>query len=1053
MRFAVLFFSVLLLFGADAYAEDICAGGDEAVGAFTAEGLAAFRSNPEYRDISPEEAGKGRDVLNPKGGGYHPVPTDKAEALYAKGEKGLFDRRGKREPFPKECRDRAPYPNAGNAGTDKKSGPPGVTLFERYISGREPLEVSTRLEQFGSELFKENRAILLQDAPVAYDYIIGPGDEMNVLIWGRMSGQYALTVSREGAVHIPDIGPVQVGGMTFEEMKKALSGRIRSAIGTEASVTMGRFRSIQVFVLGEVKKPGAHVVNGMSTLTGALMLAGGPSSIGSMRKVELKRGNRAIASLDLYDLLLKGDNSMDRRLQSGDVIFVPPAGPLVGVAGNVKRPAVYELDRSFDLAGVIELAGGTIPSAFTQRVQVERLDGNKKRTVIDINAEDRGAAGNFKLQDGDLVKVSAIAEKDANAVFLRGKVKRPGKYELKNGMRLRDLIRDEGDLDDEAHLDYGLIKRLRPPEMNPELIPFSLASVFSGKENPGLEPRDSVFVFSRWFFTERPRVTLEGEARCSSEFVFKSGNQKERREERRVKEEKGTGLEPVKEEIAGEKQGEKKDDIKESPGRKADERAARKELPANERQPVAEEAQKGPQRNEVGLEKGRDNDKENRAYAKCEFEYKDNLTVRDLVLLTGGLTPEASLGEFEVYRVDPRTLAIESMQLNLASAMGADEEHNILLRPGDRVVVHSVREASPRRFVSVRGEVGKPGEYEYASNWTVRDLVFAAGSVLDSAYLEGAELASGVVEEGRYGITHRNIDLAKDLAGDPAHNLSLKPNDSVHVKRIPEWKSETYVSLKGEVAFPGEYLIKRGEPLSSVIKRAGGYTDKAYLKGAVFSRESVRKLQQKNIDDAIDRFEQKIFSQSVDSAMSALGADEAQQIQSAKEQKIALVEKLRAARASGRISVKLESLDRFEGSQYDIALEDGDELLVPARSDQVQVMGAVFNQTAFVHDPDATVSSYIRKSGGITGDADRKAIYILKVDGTALSDNGGWGLRWDSASGSWRSKGLMSERLDPGDTVVVPEKVDKVAWLKETKDLTQILYQIAVTAGVLIVMF
>ncbi|MBE7414462.1 MAG: SLBB domain-containing protein [Deltaproteobacteria bacterium] len=272
------------------------------------------------------------------------------------------------------------------------------------------------------------------------------------------------------------------------------------------------------------------------------------------------------------------------------------------------------------------------------------------------------------------------------------------------------------------------------------------------------------------------------------------------------------------------------------------------------------------------------------------------------------------------------------------------------------------------------------------------------------------------------------------------------------MKRIPEWRGEMYVSLKGEVAFPGRYIIRKGEPLSSAIRRAGGFSESAYLKGAVFTRESVRKLQQKNIDDAIDRFERKILSQSADSAMGALGADEALQIQSAKEQKIALVEKLRAAKATGRISIRLADVGSFEGSVYDIALEDGDELHVPSRSDQVQVMGAVFNQTAFVHEPEATVSSYVRRSGGITADADRKAIYILKVDGTAMSGSG-WGLRWDSARGSWLSGGLMSERLDPGDTIVVPEKVDKIAWLKETKDLTQILYQIAVTAGVLMVMF
>ncbi|MBE7414461.1 MAG: SLBB domain-containing protein [Deltaproteobacteria bacterium] len=438
---------------------------------------------------------------------------------------------------------------------------------------------------------------------------------------------------------------------------------------------------------------------------------------------------------------LKGDNSMDRRLQSGDVVFVHPVGPLVGVAGNVKRPAVYELASSLDLAGVIELAGGAMPTAFTQRVQVERIEGNKKRTVTDINAENGSAASDFRLQDGDFVKVFAITEKDANAVFVRGKVKRPGKYELKDGMRLSDILKGEGDVDDEAHLDYGLIKRLRPPEMKAELLPFSLASVFSGKDDPILEPRDTVFVFSRWYFSERPRVRLEGEVRCSSDFVLKSGDRREKRMERREAEEKPAAYEPGKDEKFGQKPDKqedfKKELKKEGTVRKDEHRPGLKEV-LPDRETPARDAKESRQNGQAQSEEAGYEDKGDISYKRCELEYRDNLTVRDLVLLTGGLAPEASSGGFEVYRTDPGTRAIESMELNLSKAMATDPEHNLMLRPDDRVVIHSIRELSPRRFVSIRGEVGKPGEYEYASNWTVRDLVFAAGGVLDSDYLKEA---------------------------------------------------------------------------------------------------------------------------------------------------------------------------------------------------------------------------------------------------------------------------------------------------------------------------
>jgi len=825
------------------------------------------------------------------------------------------------------------------------------SLFDRYMKDT-PLEAG-RLKPFGYDLFKW--AVLRQpvDLPVASDYAVGPGDEINVFLWGRVNARYTLKVSRDGTVLFPNVGALTVSGMNFEEMRRFLTNEARKIVGADVSITMGRLRSIQVFVLGEVEKPGAYTLGAMSTLTNGLMAAGGPTSIGSLRRIDLKRGDSTVATMDFYDLLLNGDRSKDFRLQNGDLIFVPTIGPIIGVAGNVRRPAVYELAEGADLSAALRLAGGIIPTAYTQQIQVERAVNNEKRIVVDINAKEPGAASSFKLQDGDLVKVASIVDRDVNAVYLHGNVKRPGKYELKEGTRLRDVLKDESALKKESFLGYGLIKRLVPPTYEVELVPFSLKAAFSdasSAENIALKPLDVIYVFSEWFFRDRPTVTISG-------YVRKGGR----------------------------------------------------------------------------------------------FKLEDNMTVKDLVLLAGSLGKDASRKDFEIYRTDPDTKKVTLVKLDLGKAMDGDGANNLLLKDQDRVVVHSVRETSPGQTVTVVGQVNRPGRYEYAENMTVKDLVFAAGGLRESAYVDEAELASSSIEAGRsFAITYEKIDLAKAMAGDPANNIKVNPYGTLFVKKIPGWREENYVEIKGEVVFPGRYIVRKGDRLSSLIGRAGGFTPRAYVKGAVFTRESVRRLQQKNIDEAVSRLEKTILSTASSTIQKSLSPEDAKQQADALDQKKELLAKMKAAKAKGRISINIDEAMKERGSSFDVRLEDMDRLVIPERPAEVQVMGSVYNQTAFVYDPAASISSYIRKAGGFTEDANDDEIYILKEDGTAVSRSydGSWGLRWDSVNHRWVTGGFMNSSLDPGDTVVVPEKLEKIAWLKEIKDITQILYQIAIATGV-----
>lgn len=819
-----------------------------------------------------------------------------------------------------------------------------TTNFFEQLAVEDPnLDFASKIKPFGQGTFTGSEKSAPDNLPVSPDYPVGHGDEIGVMFWGRVSGDYLLTVSREGTITLPMIGPVVVNGLTFSQVRELISRKANSIVGAEVAVTMGRLRSIQVFVLGEVARPGAYKVSAISTVSNALMAAGGTAPIGSLRKVELRRAGEKPKQIDFYDLLLKGDKSGDARLRNGDVVFVPVTGAVAGIAGNVKRPATYELKGETSLFDALELAGGVIPTAYTQQVQVERIDGNKKRVIMDINAGDADKARSFMLKDGDFVKVLSITAKDTNAVYLYGNVKRPGKYELKPGMRLSDIITGFSDLLEETHLSYGIIKR-QTKELNTVVIPFNTGELINGSqtEDIALSPLDSIYIFSTWLFRDRPVVKIEGEVRI--------------------------------------------------PGR---------------------------------------------------FTIEENFTVKDLVLMAGGLTKEASYGDYELYRKDSLTQEVTLSRLDLGKALQGDTTNNPVLRDSDIIRVHSALEKEPEKNVSVYGMVNSPGEYTYALNMTVSDLVFAGGGLKESAYLKEAELASYDVEEGKTSkVSYRILDLEKALEGDSENNIAIKPHDSLFVREMIDWHSQQYVEIKGEVRFPGRYVFKKGETLSSVIKRAGGFSSLAYLKGAVFTRESVKELQQKNLEEALRRLEIRLLTEASGQALSSIEAEGPKQIETAAVMRKELINKLRTAKAQGRISIKLDEAEKFNGSSYDVALEDGDTLYVPMRPTQVQVMGAVQNPAAFIFEQDTPISKYIGKAGGYNEEADKGRIFVLKGDGTAMS----------KSNGSW-NMGFMSSKLDPGDTVVVPEKLDKGLWLRGVKDITQILYQIAVTAGVLIVAF
>ena len=427
------------------------------------------------------------------------------------------------------------------------------------------------------------------------------------------------------------------------------------------------------------------------------------------------------------------------------------------------------------------------------------------------------------------------------------------------------------------------------------------------------------------------------------------------------------------------------------------------------------------------------------------YEIKGDQSLFSLIGMAGGLGPLAFTGRVRVQRVveNRRQVVFESDIAKLDS--GA-----VAVQNGDIVTIFPV--VQDNRMVRVAGAVQREGEYGFTEGMTVRDLLSLTEGLKYYAYGKEAELIRVTVTASGPVTEKLAVNLEGALQGDPASNIALREHDFLFVRSVPEWQLYRNVSISGEVRYPGAYMILKGERLSSIIERAGGFTEKAYLKGSVFTRETIKELQQAQVDEMIDRFEKELTVRMATSVSTSVTPEEARIKELEFQQMKAFLQKLKTVRAKGRMVLPLSEPAALKNTRYDVELEDGDSLSVPSDPQSIQVAGSVFNQSAFVFDPKRSVKEYIELAGGLSQTADKGNVYILKVDGTAMRPGKGAsrGLSWDQKERRWE---YASNTLDSGDSIVVPEQFDRIAWLREIKDITQIIFQIAVTAGVLIVAF
>jgi polysaccharide export outer membrane protein len=358
------------------------------------------------------------------------------------------------------------------------------------------------LKPFGYDLFKHSPSTFapVTDVPVPSDYVVGPGDQLNVQLFGSQNRNLRLVVGRDGRVSFPALGPIAVGGRRFDAVAADIEARVqRQMIGVRASVGMGDTRSIRVFVVGEANRPGSYTVSGLATITSALYASGGVRESGSLRDVQLKRQGAVVRRFDLYDLLLRGDTSDDAKLLPGDVIFIPTVSTTVAVDGEVRRPAIYEIRDETSVADVVQLAGGLTSEADPTRGALMRINDKHERVVVDVPLDSPAGRGEL-LRNGDSLRVLRLRPTLDSGVTVDGHVFRPGAAAWREGLRLSQVIGSVDELRPDADIHYLLIRRELPPDRRIIAVSADLAAALrapGSDKDVVLMPRDRITVFDQ----------------------------------------------------------------------------------------------------------------------------------------------------------------------------------------------------------------------------------------------------------------------------------------------------------------------------------------------------------------------------------------------------------------------------------------------------------------------------------------------------------------------------------------------------------------------------
>jgi polysaccharide export outer membrane protein len=552
--------------------------------------------------------------------------------------------------------------------------------FERFAEDG----TGQRLHVYGRRLFDEVPTTFapVERVPVPADYVLGPGDELLIRAWGKIDLDSRVTLDRDGQVYLPRVGTLNVAGLRYEQLEGYLHAAISALFKDfELNVALGQLRSIQIFVLGHARQPGAYTVGSLSTLVNALFTCGGPSATGSMRHIQLRRGNKLLAEFDMYDLVQKGDKSHDVPLLPGDVVYIPPIGAQIAISGTVNEPGIYELKGETTMAAALEGAGGLTNLAGAERVLLERIENHSSRRVEEFPLDASGLAR--LLHDGDLLRIYPLSPKFENAVTLRGNVAQPGRYVWKEGMRVSDLI----------------------PSRD-----FLITRDFWNRQNQYL-PGSAGHPFRSQRAGQREYMWTEASGNRRGD---KSGNQPD---------------DPAAKQLAGQYEDQPANQYEDEPPNQLGNRGTdqREDQPTN---------QLGNRRTDRSTDQlGNHGDD--------TFDSSDGSGNTDTTMIgsVGQNNAEINWEYAVIERLDAHDLSTRLIPFRLVTAIdNRASPDNHLLKAGDVVTIFSRADLDlpmekHASFVRVGGEVNAPGVYRVKPGETLRDLVAAAGGLTPHSYL------------------------------------------------------------------------------------------------------------------------------------------------------------------------------------------------------------------------------------------------------------------------------------------------------------------------------
>ena len=637
-------------------------------------------------------------------------------------------------------------PAARNQTQTQPLRPEPLTEFQKFTASTS----GQVLPIFGASLFQNVPSTFapLDMAPVPPNYVIGPGDELRIRVWGQVNFQANVRVDRSGEIYIPvtQVGPIHVAGMSYSE----LEAHLREAIGHvyrnfDLQADIGQIRAIQIYVAGEARRPGVYTISSLSTLIDALFASGGPSVQGSFRQIQLRRGSDVVTNFDLYTFLIRGDKSSDIRLVSGDVIFIPPAGPQAAVTGSVRNPAIYELRPNESLNDLITDAGGPSTVAAEARVSIERIEDHNERHAMEVAYDPTGLA--TPVAEGDLVRVFSIVPKYKQTVTLRGNIANPGRFAWRPGMHISDLIPDKESLITRNYWWKRAQLGLPAPEFEP--VP-GFAQMRQPSENQPctLPPPQPERNTSNPTPLDMPGSTQDQnlQPQYQNQYPYNPNSQPQNQYAYTPQQNQYTYT-PLLDQYGCPQQQIPQQALQENQYLSAQQRGSSSSLAAQEQ-------------------------------SESSSRFARNFQKTTITQTA----PEVDWDYAVIQRLDPNNLKTVLLSFDLGKlVLGHDEAQNLELQPGDIVSILSEADirvpiAQQTKIVTLEGEFAHAGSYTVQPGETLRNIVDRAGGLTPNAYLYGSELtreSTRAVQQARIDEYVQSLDMRIQRS-----NLSIAANST-----------------------------------------------------------------------------------------------------------------------------------------------------------------------------------------------------------------------------------------------------------------------------------